>query len=103
MDHPRRLEWDLAGRVGGTDRERLEEVTWVSHVRNAIWVARPDAAWIACGRGQDPRGGTGGGRGGGRHVRGGLCPPRLPAAGPGRRSGPCGGRRGGRGAKGGPG
>ena len=31
MDHPRGLEGDLAERLGGVDRERLEEVTWVSH------------------------------------------------------------------------
>ena len=31
MDHPRGLEGDLAERLRRVDRERLEEVTWVSH------------------------------------------------------------------------
>jgi hypothetical protein len=40
VDHPRGLEGDLVRRLGGVDRERLEELSGVSHVRNAIWVAR---------------------------------------------------------------
>src|SRR5581483_10203761 len=36
VDHPRGLEGDLVGRLGGADRQRLEEVSWVSHAGNGI-------------------------------------------------------------------
>jgi hypothetical protein len=36
VDHPRRLEWDLAGWLGRVDCKRLEEIPGVSHGSNAI-------------------------------------------------------------------
>jgi hypothetical protein len=36
MDHPRRPELDLPGRLGGADGQGLEEMAWVSHGAHRI-------------------------------------------------------------------
>ena len=69
MDHPRGLEGDLVRRFRRPDRQRLEEVSWVSHEGNAIWTRMAGAPRIASRHGEGSRGGPGRGREGARHVR----------------------------------
>ena len=70
MDHPRGLEGDLVRRFRRADRQRLEEVSWVSHEGNAIWTRmRRASPRIASRHGEGSRGGPGRGREGARHVR----------------------------------
>src|SRR5262249_61589813 len=47
MDHPRRLEGDVVRRIGGSDRQRLEKVSWISHAPNGIWRLASHASRIA--------------------------------------------------------